>query len=562
MMTEAADSTLVSWSVPECPFAIEYSARVMDDIRLAVTDAFFSLPRGGAEIGGILLGTFDGARLQVLAHSALECEHAFGPSFTISLNDEARLRSLLANAPRESPGLQVVGWYHSHTRSGVFLSDADVEIHKIYFPEEWQVALVMRPHTFEPTRIGFFFREPDGTMQISSSYNETEIQALPMRPMPSAPAPLEAVKPNGASHDLPRRPIQGVEIEVSPEPHVARPEPVIARAEPVVEKPEPVVVRAEPVIPMPPPRPVPPPVLQPAPIPVAPAPPVPAVLAPAPAPSARNADSPPPRASFAPVVAPSDPPDWKLPPAPDPLPVEVAELEPQAAPMPEIFLPKFAMEQPAASTKNRWVAAAILIATVAVGIVGASIKMRQGWVTKIATAVKPPAVVAPAPPPSLGLSTADRDGQLSISWDRASSPVRQGTGAVLEIGDGGPLPRAVTLDAAHLQSGAFAYARQSEKVDVKLIVHGPDGQESREVTTFLGKLPDRKPNAAPAPVPSASDSSRKERDALAAQVAKLKLDLNWETVKNKKLEKDLQSARDELRQQQQRRMANQAAPRQ
>src|SRR5437588_6629587 len=104
MPESGTDSALVNWSVPECRFAIEYSARVLDDIRLAVTDAFFSLPRGGAEIGGILLGRFERSRLLILEHAPLECEHAFGPSFTISLNDEARLRSLLASAPENFPG--------------------------------------------------------------------------------------------------------------------------------------------------------------------------------------------------------------------------------------------------------------------------------------------------------------------------------------------------------------------------------------------------------------------------------------------------------------------------
>ena len=51
MTDSGTDSTTLTWSVPECPFTIESSARVLDDIRLAVTDAFFSLPRGGAEIG-------------------------------------------------------------------------------------------------------------------------------------------------------------------------------------------------------------------------------------------------------------------------------------------------------------------------------------------------------------------------------------------------------------------------------------------------------------------------------------------------------------------------------
>ena len=91
-MTESGThSTAITWSVPECPFAIESSARVLDDIRLAVTDAFFSLPKGGAEIGGILLGVFDKNLLVISDHAPLDCEHAYGPSFALSPSDEARL---------------------------------------------------------------------------------------------------------------------------------------------------------------------------------------------------------------------------------------------------------------------------------------------------------------------------------------------------------------------------------------------------------------------------------------------------------------------------------------
>ena len=56
MMERRAPGALATWSAPECPFTIEYATRVLEDIRLAVAEAFFSLPRGGAEIGGILLG--------------------------------------------------------------------------------------------------------------------------------------------------------------------------------------------------------------------------------------------------------------------------------------------------------------------------------------------------------------------------------------------------------------------------------------------------------------------------------------------------------------------------
>src|ERR1043165_9557971 len=137
-METHSDNALVTWSTPECPFPIDYSARVLDDIRLTVTDAFFSLPRGGAEIGGILLGRHENGRLTVVDSMALDCEHAFGASFVLSPRDHARLGELIASA-KANPGSHPVGWYHSHTRSEIFLSDADQEIHNRLFPEPWQV---------------------------------------------------------------------------------------------------------------------------------------------------------------------------------------------------------------------------------------------------------------------------------------------------------------------------------------------------------------------------------------------------------------------------------------
>jgi proteasome lid subunit RPN8/RPN11 len=179
------DSAILTWNVPECPFTIEAAVRVLDDIRLSVTDAFFSLPHGGAEIGGILLGQFDNGRLYIGDYAALECEHAHGPSFVLSAADEDRLAQLLSAHANDAGGLRPVGWYHSHTRSEIFLSEADLEIHRRFFPEPWQVALVMKPHTFQPARIGFFFRESDGGVHASASYREDVLETLPIRQMPS-----------------------------------------------------------------------------------------------------------------------------------------------------------------------------------------------------------------------------------------------------------------------------------------------------------------------------------------------------------------------------------------
>src|SRR5438552_8123363 len=113
MLESDTEQALATWAVEQCSFTIEYSPRLLDDIRLAVMDAFFSLPRGGAEIGGILLGKPDRGRLSITAFVPLECEHAFGPSFVLSPNDHRRLSEMLAAHRRGPGGTVAVGWYHS-----------------------------------------------------------------------------------------------------------------------------------------------------------------------------------------------------------------------------------------------------------------------------------------------------------------------------------------------------------------------------------------------------------------------------------------------------------------
>src|ERR1022692_1166143 len=223
MIDSSTESVLGTWSAPECPYIIEYSPRVLDDIRLAVVDAFYSLPRGGAEIGGILLGRYADGRISILDYRALDCEHAMGPSCTLSQNDQTQLADLLAASQPGPGGMRPVGWYHSHTRSDIFLSDADQDIHKRFFPEPWQIALVLKPSTFEPTRGGFFFREADGSMRGSASYQEFVVEAQPIRQVPSGAAPQMPPAPQPLHREAEvRGPVITLVPEAQPE---AQPEP-------------------------------------------------------------------------------------------------------------------------------------------------------------------------------------------------------------------------------------------------------------------------------------------------------------------------------------------------
>jgi proteasome lid subunit RPN8/RPN11 len=440
-----------TWSTPECPFTVEYSGRVLDDIRLAVVDAFFSLPRGGAEIGGVLLGRQENGRVTITESVPLPCEHAFGPSFTLSPKDLAKLEAMLPGL-RKVNGPQPVGWYHSHTRSELFLSDADQEIHKRFFPEAWQVALVLKPHTFQPTRAGFFFREEGGLIQGAACYREFALDPLPVHQVPQG---------------LPQQP-----VVAEPEPALRGPVITIAQegitveeedeTPSVIPQPEPLPqesVTAEPVQPEPskPPR--------------------PDVIS-------FRPESPRPE-------TPAEAPPAKEPSVEEP-PREVA---------PPRFLEK------ASQGSSRWPVTALAIVA-ALGLGAAIYGTRERWIP-LWSQLRLPGTAAPAPPVSVGLMVADQQGQLQLQWNRESAAVRTAARGVVTVVDG-TAKREIELGRQALDAGSFTYGRQSQRVDVELRLVQPGGAETRETGMYVGALPpspDSSPDA-PAVRPSDPEGAR------------------------------------------------------
>jgi proteasome lid subunit RPN8/RPN11 len=181
------------WSVSGHALSIEYLPILLDEIRAYAMDGLNRIRHGGVEVGGVLYGVRDGDRIRILGWRPLDCEHAEGPGFVLSQNDEAALDRLTAEPgsdPRVS-GLQPVGWFHSHTRSGVFLSDSDLAIYDRHFPQPWQIAMVVRPSPLGPAEVGFFFREPDGKVHSETSYSPFTVTPL----LTPAASPKRDVEP-------------------------------------------------------------------------------------------------------------------------------------------------------------------------------------------------------------------------------------------------------------------------------------------------------------------------------------------------------------------------------
>ncbi|HSB16075.1 MAG TPA: hypothetical protein VLE22_16600 [Bryobacteraceae bacterium] len=178
------------WRNEGYPWTIEYPRALMDRIRSAALDGFFRIPRGGVEVGGVLFGNRNGKLIRIQAFRPLECEYATGPSFVLSEKDRRNLKELLAGAGSdpELAGMVALGWYHTRTRSEVFLSEADIEIYDQFFPEPWQVSLIVRPERIKPTRAGFFLRENNGSMRGESSPQEFILEPSVRQARPSAAA--------------------------------------------------------------------------------------------------------------------------------------------------------------------------------------------------------------------------------------------------------------------------------------------------------------------------------------------------------------------------------------
>jgi len=191
VIKQSAEFTFGSWIVPQIPITIEYPLEVMDEIRAAVCEGLQQLTHGGLEVGGVLFGARRDNSVRILTWRTISCEHAQGPSLRLSPRDRIDLTRLLevAKTDPDLAGLQPVGWFLSHTRSDIFLTASDLEVYNGFFPETWQVTLVLRPTRTGTARAGFFARESDGTLKSESSYQDFTLEPLRLPPPSDRPLP-------------------------------------------------------------------------------------------------------------------------------------------------------------------------------------------------------------------------------------------------------------------------------------------------------------------------------------------------------------------------------------
>jgi len=157
------------WEDPGDSITIQVSLNLVERLGAAVKQGLGVGPRG-TEIGGILLGrTLAGSRRAVLIEDfeLAPCEHLRGASYTLSPKDQRLLGTRLARRTAR----QVVGYFRSHTRPGMYLDQDDFTVFSRYFSDARQVFLLVKPTTEGPATGGFFFWE-DGDIDRRSTYRQ------------------------------------------------------------------------------------------------------------------------------------------------------------------------------------------------------------------------------------------------------------------------------------------------------------------------------------------------------------------------------------------------------
>ena len=127
------------------------------------------------EVGGWLVGKHrvDGltGREYVVIEKVLPAHKTNYSSthFTFTQDSMVELHKVLES---DYPQKELVGWYHTHPRMGVFFSGWDEWLHRNFFPEAWRVALVIEPHSSSG---GFFINQSDGNLDTHQYFGFFEL---------------------------------------------------------------------------------------------------------------------------------------------------------------------------------------------------------------------------------------------------------------------------------------------------------------------------------------------------------------------------------------------------
>jgi hypothetical protein len=162
------------WELPGKPVVVHLRLDAIDRLSAEVMRGFGAVPKRGAEVGGVLLGTIgpveDGGHtiVRIEDFQPVACDYRRGPSYLFTADDGAAFDDACERwQPDSSRPAYAVGYFRSHTRDGLSLAPEDLELLEHYFPSPSHIALLVKPFATRVSLASFFFRE-DGLFQSTA----------------------------------------------------------------------------------------------------------------------------------------------------------------------------------------------------------------------------------------------------------------------------------------------------------------------------------------------------------------------------------------------------------
>lgn len=220
------------WEVPGKDITVHLLLDVVDRMLVEVMRGFGAVPKRGAEVGGVLIGTIqhgDPTIVRIEDFDPVECAYKRGPSYLFVDEDRAAFEEAVRRwQPDAARPMYAVGLFRSSTRDGMSLSSDDLELLDVLFPSPAHIALLIKPYGTKVSMAGFFFREDrrfQETTPLEFPFRRRELtgeEAPPRRSMierrPRGQRESRALStlPYPAPHDL-------QEQDYTPPEHVPQP---------------------------------------------------------------------------------------------------------------------------------------------------------------------------------------------------------------------------------------------------------------------------------------------------------------------------------------------------
>lgn len=134
-----------------------FTPGIVKALRARALEAFYSLPRRGAEIGGLLMGAVlqaEPLEACITGFEEIPCQHRYGPSYVLVEEDIPQLQAALQ---RERPD-PVIGFFRSYTGREMVSDEADRNLLERFLPNA-PILLLLQPGRPAACAATFLFPE-------------------------------------------------------------------------------------------------------------------------------------------------------------------------------------------------------------------------------------------------------------------------------------------------------------------------------------------------------------------------------------------------------------------